>query len=84
VTEFVSKLADTVLWSSIGAVVLGLILKLRRFNITIGNIRLPACTEVRCGLPVIQEPDIAAADLNRPSDSDRLVLAYLSSRPANY
>jgi hypothetical protein len=44
VTEFVSKLADTVLWSSIGAVVLGLILKLRRFNITIGNIRLPACT----------------------------------------
>jgi hypothetical protein len=28
VTEFVRKLADTVLWSSIGAAVLGLILKL--------------------------------------------------------
>ena len=28
VTEFVSKLADTVLWSSIGAAVLGLIIKL--------------------------------------------------------
>jgi hypothetical protein len=27
VTKFISKLADTVLWSSIGAVVLGLILK---------------------------------------------------------
>jgi hypothetical protein len=30
VTEFASKLGDTVLWSSIGAVVLGLILKLIR------------------------------------------------------
>jgi hypothetical protein len=28
VTDFVSKLADTVLWSSIGAAVLGLIIKL--------------------------------------------------------
>jgi hypothetical protein len=49
VTEFVSKLADTILWSSIGAAVLGLILKLIQ---TVGNTRLLACAEVRYGLPV--------------------------------